>query len=338
MAAVNASPTGSVSISGTPAKGQTLTASNTLADADGLGTISYQWKAAGVDIAGATASSYVLTQSEVGKTITVVASYVDGLGTAESVSSGATAAVAAVNASPTGAVTISDTPAKGLSLSTPEPATVTERAAPVAKGGAINPVTEVLGVGATNAAPSFADRPNIAIDMVVLTGIPSRLAVTETPTIPSSKADAVLAQALTEQFNQVTLQPLSALFQNTEFLSQFDEMKRQMSLLGTQRHALVASSVALSSGLSIGYVIWLVRGGVLMSSMLSALPAWQMIDPLPVLAAAKSKKRKADISDPPEEQSAERLFDRKVAPLDATESRPAEVPTPRVAVPHMGPP
>ena len=35
--------TGTVTISGTPVVGQTLTASNTLADADGLGTITYQW-------------------------------------------------------------------------------------------------------------------------------------------------------------------------------------------------------------------------------------------------------------------------------------------------------
>jgi hypothetical protein len=36
-------PTGSVTISGSAVKGQTLTASNNLADEDGLGTISYQW-------------------------------------------------------------------------------------------------------------------------------------------------------------------------------------------------------------------------------------------------------------------------------------------------------
>ena len=36
-------PTGSVTISGTARQGETLTASNTLADADGLGTITYTW-------------------------------------------------------------------------------------------------------------------------------------------------------------------------------------------------------------------------------------------------------------------------------------------------------
>ena len=32
-----------------------------------------------------------------------------------------------------------------------------------------------------------------------------------------------------------------------------------------------------------GYIAWLLRGGILLSSVLSSLPAWRMIDPLPVL-------------------------------------------------------
>src|SRR5205807_366935 len=58
--AVNHAPTGSVTISGTATEDQTLTASNTLADADGLGAISYQWQRDGSNIGGATGSSYVL--------------------------------------------------------------------------------------------------------------------------------------------------------------------------------------------------------------------------------------------------------------------------------------
>ena len=46
----NEPSTGSVTMSGTPVVGQTLTASNTLADADGLGAITYQWYRDGVPI------------------------------------------------------------------------------------------------------------------------------------------------------------------------------------------------------------------------------------------------------------------------------------------------
>ncbi|TAN67490.1 MAG: hypothetical protein EPN17_10980, partial [Methylobacter sp.] len=94
LAAVNDLPTGSVTISGNAVQGQLLTASNDLADADGLGGISYQWQANGGVINGATANTFTPTQNEVGKTVTVVASYTDQQGTAESVTSASTANVA----------------------------------------------------------------------------------------------------------------------------------------------------------------------------------------------------------------------------------------------------
>jgi hypothetical protein len=98
VANVNDAPTGSVTIAGTTSQGQTLTASNTLADVDGIpstgdGAIKYQWKAGGVAINGASTSTYSLTQAEVGKAITVTASYTDLFGRPESVSSLATSAV-----------------------------------------------------------------------------------------------------------------------------------------------------------------------------------------------------------------------------------------------------
>ena len=46
----------------------------------------------------------------------------------------------------------------------------------------------------------------------------------------------------------------------------------------------VGSSVGLSSGFTVGYMIWLLRGGTLMGSVLTSLPAWRLVDPLPVLA------------------------------------------------------
>jgi Ca2+-binding RTX toxin-like protein len=114
---INDAPSGLVIISGNLIQGQRLTASNTLGDADGLGTISYQWKAAGSAISGATSSTYTLTRAEVGKKITVVASYTDGHGTLEVVSSTETSAIATNNKTPTGAVTITGTAKQGQKLS-----------------------------------------------------------------------------------------------------------------------------------------------------------------------------------------------------------------------------
>ncbi len=99
---VNEAPTGEVGAGGTAIEGQTLTASNTLADADGLGAIFYLWQSSadGVSwdsIAGATTDSFTLTDAQIGQQVRVNASYIDDHGSSESVDSAATSAVAAAN-------------------------------------------------------------------------------------------------------------------------------------------------------------------------------------------------------------------------------------------------
>jgi len=93
VSAVNDDPTGSVTIAGTAKTGQTLTASNDLADVDGLGAISYQWAKDGADVLGATNATLVLDDDDLGSTLTVTASYTDDDGTAESAISSATGEV-----------------------------------------------------------------------------------------------------------------------------------------------------------------------------------------------------------------------------------------------------
>jgi Ca2+-binding RTX toxin-like protein len=110
---VNLAPTGSVEVSGTAARGQTLIASHTLADADGLGAIGYQWQSS-VDgetwtaVAGATADSFTPGAEHVGQQVRVNASYTDGHGSEESVASSATLAVTGANRAPTVAIDIPD--------------------------------------------------------------------------------------------------------------------------------------------------------------------------------------------------------------------------------------
>lgn len=107
VSAVNDLPTGAVSIAGSAAEDQILTASNTLADVEGLGTVSYKWERASTvdgtytEISGATNTMYTLGNDDVGNFIRVVASYTDNAGTNESVASSPTAAVANVNDAPT---------------------------------------------------------------------------------------------------------------------------------------------------------------------------------------------------------------------------------------------
>ncbi len=107
----NAEATGAPTISGDPTENQVLTATantNIINDANRFEVISegvppeftYQWQADGADISGATSSTYTLTTAEIGKAITVTASFIDGGGRQESRTSAATAAVRAANEPP----------------------------------------------------------------------------------------------------------------------------------------------------------------------------------------------------------------------------------------------
>ena len=108
----NTAATGAPTISGTAEVGQTLTADTSgIADADGLAGVSfnYQWLADDADIASATASTYLLTTSEMGKAIKVRVSFTDEGGNDEVLTSAATGAV-----SPAIQQQTSDSPATGL--------------------------------------------------------------------------------------------------------------------------------------------------------------------------------------------------------------------------------
>ena len=97
----NTPATGAPTISGTARVGETLTADTSgIADSDGTdkAAFAYQWLADDTDISGATASSYTLVDSDEGKAIKVRVSFTDDAGNAESLTSSATAAVAAAPA------------------------------------------------------------------------------------------------------------------------------------------------------------------------------------------------------------------------------------------------
>jgi len=90
---VNDLPVGSVAIVGPASVGINLQATPTISDLDGVGAFTYQWRANGVAIAGATASTYLISATDLGKAIAVAVSYVDGYGQLETVLSGSTAPV-----------------------------------------------------------------------------------------------------------------------------------------------------------------------------------------------------------------------------------------------------
>ena len=119
-AAPNREATGKPAIGGMPQVGQTLTADpSNISDLDGItkATFAYQWRGGGLTIIGANRSTYTLTASDQGKTITVRVTFTDDRNSIESRTSNATTAVAAApNRQATGQPTIGGTPQVDLTL------------------------------------------------------------------------------------------------------------------------------------------------------------------------------------------------------------------------------
>jgi len=57
---------------------------------------------------------------------------------------------------------------------------------------------------------------------------------------------------------------------------------------------IVGTVTAVGTGVATGIVIWLLRGGFLVASLLSSLPAWNFVDPLPILDEARNASAAGD--------------------------------------------
>jgi hypothetical protein len=84
-----------------------------------------------------------------------------------------------------------------------------------------------------------------------------------------------------------------------------DAVKEEMTSETRLGKVYLGSAIVSSIGLSVGYVVWLLRGGMLLASLLSSVPAWQFLDPLPILA------RKKDDDNSDDNESLESIVDKK---------------------------
>ena len=79
-------------------------------------------------------------------------------------------------------------------------------------------------------------------------------------------------------------------------LEQLDRIREEIRKDLNLEHTVAITAAGATFGVSVIYVLWLIRGGVLMGSYLSALPAWQVLDPLPVLERLKNPADEEDDS------------------------------------------
>jgi hypothetical protein len=82
---------------------------------------------------------------------------------------------------------------------------------------------------------------------------------------------------------------LAASLARVDFLSQLDALRRSAEDTAVFQKQIAGFSATTSIGFTAGYALWLLRGGALMASMISSLPAWHLVDPLPVLRNTRNE-------------------------------------------------
>jgi hypothetical protein len=313
VANVNDAPTGAVNIdNATPAEGDTLTASHTLADEDGLGIITYTWKADGVIVGSG--SSFTLTQAEVGKTITVEASYTDGQGSAEVVASSSTAVVTVApiveSAEPE---LVPETIASPSLELAPEDTQVTEPSLPgtedqdpaldeqliLDRSGSSNendaddlaeqeivdePSSDELPAEEAGEVPTESEDRGVPAESdgvppnSAITGVQPAVANTITVESAEFKADSRFKPKVTDYDALLTDHQL---WKNVEAVS--ESLENSFEDASTERELMVKMGAGASVTLTAGLMGYVMRAGSLVASFISMAPLWKEFDPLPVL-------------------------------------------------------
>ncbi|MEO8409382.1 MAG: hypothetical protein ABI478_02340, partial [Propionivibrio sp.] len=298
---VNDAPIGTVIISGTPAQAQTLSASNDLTDADGIpdGVINYQWQANGADIAGATGGSYLLTGAEVGKVITVVASYTDGHDEHETASSLPTAAIVGtyISESPDGSSDNGD--------STP----------PTSSNPALTPAP--IESGTPPAAPAVSDvegdragSDGELLDFPETTAAVKSSSIEVTVKQMSRESTSFFAQPIyvfshgsdedqTPPADELSLEYLwRSAFRilHTQSSRGVAEGAFEMPAIGDDANAVswsfdLSPAQTVGISLSVGIVWWTLRAGGLLASLAASMPMWRNVDVTMILDDRHNDRR-----------------------------------------------
>lgn len=131
--------------------------------------------------------------------------------------------------------------------------------------------------------------------------------------MPSAQTETLTISASDPGFARgseaVRLEAYRSSLGNRAWVGELNRMREDAGAEVKIQHKIVVdSTVAVTGAMSVGYVIWLLRGGLLLSSLLSSLPAWHIVDPMPVLARSGRSEDEGEGDDP-----LEKLFGRAKA-------------------------
>lgn len=183
-----------------------------------------------------------------------------------------------------------------------------ETVAATLQPGRTEPGSEPLGMAETDflSAPPAAPALSFTVAPVLAAGEVGSLRVFDAGLIDRRALDLTAASLVVSGDLELTrfgiggpvegshLEQLQRSLRSTAFSSALDALREEVRKDLELDQSVTISVAGVSLGLSVLYVLWLIRGGVLMGSYLSALPAWRLLDPLPVLARVEEESEEDD--------------------------------------------
>ncbi|SPP65952.1 hypothetical protein NITLEN_40425 [Nitrospira lenta] len=210
---------------------------------------------------------------------------------------------------------------------------------PTTTGGPVNPVPTEGGSPAPGPTSMPMGLPPGVVRVVTPAGVPHVIPMSVFPVGPGHVQDGEKPVVLDEERGVVAwtvVEPVLNLLHEaadqlrtqvqspeiplklSEFIvKELDAMTESLeeAMEGQQDEAtLVAATAAgVSIILSTGYVVWALRGGWLLASLMATMPVWRFFDPLPILVRAKEDREREGARDgrrgaPQEDERIEHLF------------------------------
>ena len=141
--------------------------------------------------------------------------------------------------------------------------------------------------GSAEFAESDSDNADARRNSVLRDNVLSEFLATQRGTERMTPADVLRINVFDDTVNLAALFSTAVFEDPEQYATLANEFNKQQDATESQIAAsriVVGSSVTVTSGLSVGYILYLLRGGAIMSSMLTSLPAWRFVDPLPILS------------------------------------------------------
>jgi hypothetical protein len=91
--------------------------------------------------------------------------------------------------------------------------------------------------------------------------------------------------------------------QTDKLWQRLDDLARELDAQNAKPKITIGGVAGMTTTLmSVGYVIWCLRGGSLVATLLTTLPLWRWLDPLPVLDHEDKKREREKQKDEDEER------------------------------------